>query len=268
MKVYNTRIIKSGNTLEVIEYGKPVFIDNQPDRTLPSGRSKVAHEADKLIHRYRTIKRSASYIRRLIQANSHQYKDKNGRPYKPVFLTLTFKDEISDIKTANHEFKLFNLRLGNQIGGRTNRNISKYLVVPEIQEKRAKKYNVEVWHYHQILFNMPFTPWKIIRKAWGQGDIKLNAIDNIEGIGSYVIKISNYMQKDLAADKLQGEKSFFRSRGLYLPVIEEYNTSCPAQKKMLESVLQTAQASSKKEPYRVEYPSEYYDTIKYTSYTV
>lgn len=268
MKVYDTRIIRSGNTLEMIEYGKPVFIDTALDKDQRSGRSKTAHEADKVIYRYRTIKRSASYIRRLVQANSHQYKDNKGRPYKPVFLTLTFKDEISDIKEANHEFKNFIRRLGNQIGSRDNRNCLKYVCVPEIQEKRAKKYQVEVWHYHIILFNMPFTPWQIIRKAWGNGDIKLNAVEEVDGIGSYVIKVSHYMQKDLAADRLQGEKSYFSSRGLFQPEIQEFDTNRPEQKKMLEQVLQTAQALAKKDPYQVEYPSEYYDTIKYTSYTL
>lgn len=259
MKKYDTKIIKSGSTLEIIKFGSAVVSDSDIHvRFSPSGRSGDAAEEDKLVNRHTVMKRARSDLRRLIQANNKQWKDTKGMTYKPVFLTLTFADNIQDFETANHEFKLFMMRLGNKAYNRNNQNCLKYVVVPEFQKRGAI-------HYHLVLFNLPYLPSKSIAECWGNGFIKIKAIDQVDNVGAYVCK---YMGKDLDDDRLRGKKCYFSSRGLFKPEETTYDTSQQWQKKLLETVIKTAQANTVKAPYEVSYPSEYYDTIVYTQYTL
>ncbi len=68
-------------------------------------------------------------MRRLINANVNRYEDENFNNYKPVFLTLTFADNIKDISMANKEFRKFIKRLGYYIANK--QTYLKYVVVPE-----------------------------------------------------------------------------------------------------------------------------------------
>jgi len=258
MPKYNYRIIQAGSTIEIIEYGRPVLGKVELEKTYRSGRSKDASEVEKIINRYKVMRRARTDLRRLIQANSRQWKDIHGIVYLPIFLTLTFAKNIMDFETANHEFKLFIMRLGNRIGGRTERNCLQYVVVPEFQKRGAI-------HYHLIIFNLPYIRQRELSDIWRNGRVHIKAIDEVDNVGAYVCK---YMGKDLDDERLRGKKCYFSSRGLFKPEIMEIDTDNPGQKKMLESVLQTAQALAKKEPYKVEYPSEYFESIKYTQYTI
>ena len=48
---------------------------------------------------------------------------------------------------------------------------------------------------------------------WGNGFIKINAIDNVDNVGAYVCK---YMTK-VDDDRLKGRKMYFNSRNLNKP---------------------------------------------------
>ena len=256
MKIYNAKAIISGDCIEVIEYGKEIFKDMETDR-IRTGRSTVASEIDQEINQEKRFKRARQKVRRIVSANCCGWRDARGRPYKPVFLTMTFADNVTDLKYANHEFKLFVLRLGHKVGGRLNRNCLKYLAVPEFQQRGAV-------HFHVIFFNLPFISANAIRECWRHGHIKINAIDHVDNVGAY---ISKYMTKETCDERLRGQRCYFKSEGLLQSQEIEFNTNILEGKKELEAVLHTAQAIAKRS-YQVEYQSEYLDTITYHQYTL
>lgn len=256
MKQHDVKIIQSGNVIEVIQFARPIYsgMDNKPP---PTGRIRDACEEDKSKNRQVTVSRAKSDIRRLVGANSGQWKDETGKPYKPVFMTLTFAENVQDFDTANHEFKLFMLRLGNRVGDRKKQNCLKYVVVPEFQKRGAI-------HYHLILFNLPYIPQRELKDIWRNGSLHVKAIDSVDNVGAY---ISKYLRKDLGDERLKGKKCYFTSRGLLQPVKMELNTTDRQQGKMLESVVETAQALAVRE-YSVVYSSDYFEAITYTQYTL
>lgn len=238
---YTKKIIRSGDIVEVFEYEIPVrtgiFLN-------PSGRAPDATETNKIINRYKVQKRAKKTLRRLVNANAGQYQDDRGRPYLPKFLTLTFAENITSINDANHEWKKFIQRLDRFIAYR-----AKYVVVVEFQDRGAV-------HYHAIFFNLPYIRKKKIEELWGQGFIRINAIDEVDNVGAYV---SKYMGKDLEDDKLVGEKCYFSSRELLQPIET-------TEKSQVESVLSALPDGFK--TYETSFNNDYTGEIKYRQYNL
>jgi len=115
---------------------------------------------------------------------------------------LTFKDNVTDLKSANYEFTKFIQRVNY------NYKIKlKYSVVIEFQKRGAV-------HYHCVLYNLTEKiNIKELSKIWGHGFIKINAIDKVDNVGAYVCK---YMTKT-DDDRLKGKKMYFNSRGINKP---------------------------------------------------
>lgn len=256
MKIYNAKVVVSGSTIEVIRYGKEVYKELESDR-IRSGRSTKADESEQEINRNKVLKRAMMEVRRKVSANSGAWFDTRGKPFRPKFFTMTFAENVTDLTGANHEFKLFIMRLGYKVAGRGNENSLKYVVVPEFQKRGAV-------HYHVVFFNLPYVPIKELRQLWQRGFIKINAIDKVDNVGAY---ISKYMSKETTDERLRGRKSYFCSRGLIDSEVMEFNTNTLEGKKELESVVQTAQALAKR-TYQVEYQSDYFDNIVYEQYTL
>jgi hypothetical protein len=164
----------------------------------------VATLEDKEKHREQTLKKARQKIRRLVNANAGQWTSPNGQKAKPKFLTLTFKDNETDLKKANYEFMKFIQRLKYRY-----RLDVKYLAVVEFQKRGAI-------HYHLILFNMPYIDQlDALQAVWGHGFIKLKGIKEVDNVGAYLCK---YLTKE-TAEKLKEEKSYFSSRGLHQPEV-------------------------------------------------
>lgn len=222
---YNRKVIISGNVSEVYNYEQLQCCGYETERV---GRAGKADPLNKLINRDKVMSRAKTNVRRLINANIEEYSK---------FLTLTFKENIKDLKAANYEFNKFIKRL--------NYNLDKkieYLVVVEFQDgkeyidkktgKKKKGLGRGAIHYHVMLFNMPFVHWSKLVPLWKNGSVKINAIDKktCDNVGAYV---SKYMRKNIVQkegdDRLVGEKMWFRSRGLNEPFeikeIEGYNAN-------------------------------------------
>lgn len=119
------------------------------------------------------------------------------------FITLTFKDEIRDVKEANRRFKQFVQRM------RYKYSDFKYLAVIEFQDKNRGG----VVHYH-MLAKLPFIKAKEIQDIWRNGYIKINAIEHVDNLGAYVVK---YMNKDTEDTRLQDIKAYNYSKNLIKP---------------------------------------------------
>ncbi|WP_425322064.1 rolling circle replication-associated protein [Clostridium perfringens] len=179
--------------MEVYEYEKDVLYGYSDTKKKTGGRSSVAKKEDKIINREKVLSRARRDLRRIINANIEKHSK---------FLTLTFKDNITDLDFANNEFKKFIKRINYHYKVKV-----KYSVVIEFQKRGAI-------HYHALLYNL--TDKLDIDKLssiWGNGFIKVNSIKDVDNVGAYVCK---YMTKT-DDERLLGRKMYFNSRNLNKP---------------------------------------------------
>lgn len=235
-KWYDKKLIKSGHIYEIFEYERSVKVGETKN---PQGRHVVASEDDKKRHRRNTLSKARSTVRRLINANVDAWGQ------APKFLTLTFAENVTNIKQANYEFKKFRQRLEYRLKVKL-----KYIVVVEFQKRGAI-------HYHAVFFNLPYIANTEIAEIWENGFIKINAIDQVDNVGAYVTK---YMTKEdyetNKTDRLIGQKSYFTSRGLMQPeeILEK------------EKIEQAVTALSPFKAYKSQFPNDYLGQITYTQY--
>ncbi len=193
---YNIKVVVSGKQVEVYKYKKSVWRDFERTQT-KSVEIKLEKETkqldifEKLKQQKQkqefSLNRTRTEIRRLINSN----------PQLTKFMTLTFADNITDLKQANYEFNKFVLRLSYKYPK------FEYLAVPEFQKRGAV-------HYH-VICNLPFVHYSEIREIWGQGNIDIKQINNVTNLGAYVCK---YLSKDMFDERTFGKKKFFRSQTL------------------------------------------------------
>ena len=196
---YSKKVIVSGNVVEVYEYDKPILEGYSIKENYKCGRCFEASEEDKQINRGKVFNRAKRDLRRLINANIGEFSK---------FVTLTFRENVTDLKQANYEWKKFKQRLETKVGYKLQ-----YVVVIEFQKRGAI-------HYHCVFFNLPYIQNKDLAAIWRNGFIKINKIDNVDNVGAYVCK---YMTKT-DDDRLLGQKMYFSSRGLEKPTeIKEKN---------------------------------------------
>jgi hypothetical protein len=228
MQTISERIIVSGDVYEHYIYERPVVRGFKRDPPI------VYHEVPEVPDgddREKSLRRARREVRRLINSNVNRYYDSRDRPIRPKFLSITFKENVTDLEQANYEWKKFRQRLEYELKQRL-----KYLVVVEFQKRGAV-------HYHATLFNTPYLPRGMLAEKWGQGYVKINAISKVDNIGAYV---SKYMQKEFDDERLRGEKCYFTSRGLYQPweiteknLINSVLESLPGTSKVYETIMQT-----------------------------
>lgn len=185
-------------------------------------------------------------IRRLAVSNFSSEHDK--------FLTLTFKENITDIKVANNLFKKFIMKLKYNYG----LDKLKYLAVIEFQKRGAI-------HYH-VLLHIPYIPHKELQELWGHGFVFINAIKHVDNLGAYILK---YMTKDNEDIRLVGQKGYLKSRGLVEPrVFQNENIK---DKQDADSFLKIQEQFkdeniSEYKVYESSFDTEFLGTCKYKQY--
>lgn len=220
IKSYNKKVVISGDIIEFYDYKNDVLYDYK-DKKNRKGRQAIAKYEDKLMNRKKTLQRNRRDIRRLVNCNIQE---------NSKFITLTFADNITDLKQANYEWKKFKQRLESRVGYKLQ-----YLVVVEFQKRGAI-------HYHCVMFNLSYIKSEDLSAIWGNGFIKINRIDNVDNVGAYVCK---YITKDNNDDRLLGQKMYFTSRGLKKPIeikekarVETLASALPASACVYESVFE------------------------------
>lgn len=191
---YDSKVVVSGKQVEAFKYKKQIWRDYESNKEKPQKEPKQLNLFEQEILRKQrmqfSINRTKTEIRRLVNSN----------PQLNKFLTLTFAENIADLKTANYIFNQFIKRVAYQYGD------FEYLAVPEFQKRGAV-------HYH-LLCNLPFVDLAKLRKFWGQGFIKLNKIDNVNNVGAYVCK---YLGKEMD-ERMFNKKKYFCSQTLKRPI--------------------------------------------------
>lgn len=232
-------------------------------------------------NRYKVMIRAKNNIKDIVNANAYSWRSKGYKTIRPKFLTLTFKDNIKDLKQANTEYKKFIQRLNRYIKKEIDSNYIgvQYVTVVEFQKRGAI-------HYHVLLFNMPFIEWGIILEKWGLGtawiagfkdkfnkevslvydekkDCFMANKSEVHNIGAYMTKTMEYMAKSFDDDRLKGEKCYFTSRNLKKPIILN---DVLKNKKQIEQLVSAL--SEKNLVFSNAYMNEHIGMCQYNEYNI
>lgn len=243
------KIVVSNKIVEVYEYDNYFQYGERIKNPNEKGKNNIPKpKENKLESRQLSNLRSKRNLKRLINSNTGIYQKKNGELFPPVFLTLTFAENITNVQQANKEYTNFLKRLNYRVW-KAKKNKLKYAGVIQFQDRGAV-------HYHIVFFNLKFIDKEDIAKIWSHGTIKVNEIKNISDLGSYVCR---YMSKDLDDSRLCGKKAYFASRGLEKPIeLMEKN----AVETMLEYL------KNFKSVFEKDYESEFMGKYKYSIYNL
>lgn len=245
------KVIVSGDVFEVYEYERepkiPEFDRDQDDydpfdfentKLLPKDRSDD--------RRVQTVRDSRNLTRRLALMNFGS-GDK--------FITLTFKENVTDIIFADEEFKKFIKRFKYKF----NLDKLKYIAVREFQKRGAI-------HYHMLCdWDFDFTCEEQIRdyerllgeKIWSHGFVDIKQMNHVDNVGAYLIK---YMTKNVAKCFFKGRKIYLCSQGLERPYTYRGNEA--------ETFLEAYKLLDKKEVFTNCYESEYLGKIVYKEFNL
>lgn len=186
MNVYK-KILVSGSVVEVYDYSSPVWI-------MKDSKSSTASINPK------------DNLRRLVSSNLYRWRAESGKAFKPLFLTLTLKEQKTSITSARLLYKLFMVRFASY-RKKFDGGVNRYVSVMELTK-------AGVPHFHIMFFNLPFIPnfFYDVSKIWGKGYV-LHKVVNGSGL-----RTAEYMAKYLIKqDKGQGRR-YMASKGLLRPV--------------------------------------------------
>jgi hypothetical protein len=156
-----------------------------------------------------SISRARVRMRRLCYSNTFRFSKLNGWLFTPVFITVTYKENFSDLPLANRSFSKFIQRFNYFLGHQSA--WLQYVAVPEFQKRGAV-------HYHMIFFNLPFIERgpDVLRKLWREGyQVKMKATPDVRQVGSY---LAPYLMKQGVDERFFCKRRFFSSRGLFEPL--------------------------------------------------
>ena len=265
--------IEHGKIVKSYVYGSTIEMTNangQQEQTIKviSGKRYVNLETGE-IHdmdtsnnsRFDNLKSTKQTMKKLRRIIAHNFTGGKNQ----LWLTLTYRDHVTEPAIVYMDFKAFIRRVRNQFG-----NID-YITVIEPQASGR-------WHLHVLLKNDSelTIPNNDLAKMWGKGFTKTKRLRRAEKIGNYLIAyLSNLSLGDEQSDRKaiikgarlymypKGIRIYRTSRGIEKPLeitttkgelIETYKINSPP----------TFSRTTKHEtPYGVkEYTTEFYDNIK------
>lgn len=218
MPITNSKVVVFNDFVELYEYSKAIMYGVSCPKPVVSRPRLVTRQfrADSI---YGTRKR----LRRLLLSNLGSWVDSSGRPYLPIFITFTFRDNVTDLDYANVLFKAFIRRFTAFLGFKVL-----YCAVPEFQQRGAV-------HYHVVFFNLPFIPrvYDVVSSVWGLGYTLVESVHDTLGVVGYM---SKYLTKQVADMRFFGRKKYFASRGLKKPIVYRDEGVCAVIKGMTDSL--------------------------------
>lgn len=213
-KLYDYKIVECGSFVQVYRFLQHRIknINKNDDADLNLKNIKFEVNTSKKETKLKTINeieernitRSKLQCQRIAKANME---------YWETFITLTFADNVTDIKLANKRFKYFIDKV------RRIKNDLRYLVVPEHQKRGAIHYhlltNISI-NDTKLMYNQEDNPKFKHIKYWLDG---FNSVELIKGDAKKVIGyISKYMTKDVD-NRFFGQRRFFYSQNCIVPKV-------------------------------------------------
>ena len=224
----NRKLVKSGSLLEIYQFGRDIHLERRTRHIKTEEEIEEAKKFPKPKASQEEILKSSArrakrMIKRLIMTNCFLWFKAKGQPYLPITLTLTFKENIVNLKQANYEFTKFIRRLNYETNGIEGKDLKqsnlKYLAVFELQKRGAI-------HYHMIFFNLPYIKdvYRKMYKIWGQGRIMVGGKDknftkvkNQEQLQKIIFYFIKYIQKSVFENNCPRQKKYIASKGLLKP---------------------------------------------------
>lgn len=217
---YDVKVAYCGNVIEVYSY-KENILEGYKNKIEKQKREQTMDV--KLENYNRSIKRTKETIRQL--ANTNFVKGRSS------FLTLTFKENITDYDVAFNYWNLFKKKVE-----RAYKLKLQYLGVVEFQERGAI-------HFHIILFNVPYMEHSKLYDLWTKtcpGGVYIEKIkdNDCDNVGAYITKYISKDFKDFFDNDYKSKKRYFKSRGLKEPYIRKFSTKeLPRDKKDFEGMM-------------------------------
>ncbi len=245
-KLYNIKLVECGDYTQIYLYENKKMIKSKKKlhndlelekldlKLNDTSNSKVKSLCNKI--EMRSIMRSKLECQRLAKSNINDWQ---------TFITLTFKENITDIEVANKQFRNYIDKIK-----RVKKDF-KYLCIPEFQKRGAV-------HYHLLtnlecnsnfvpkrdfknLYNPSSKRWKKINyydlKYWKNG---YSSAEPIAGNPKKIIGyISKYMTKDID-NRLFNRHRYFYSRNLVTPQESYIDTDDTKNLNIYSKIIQEA----------------------------
>lgn len=259
-KIYNIKLVDCGSFKQVYFYSKPKMKNENKkdysDFNLLKIKPDIGKQNERILKNgseieERSIIRSKLQCQRIAKANMEEWKS---------FITLTFKENITDLKYANKRFRYFIDKVQ-----RVYKDF-KYICITEFQKRGAT-------HYH-LLTNIPcdsdIIPKRQIKRLY-KADIKgykeleyydikywIDGFSSAEPIKNEPKKVIGYISKYMTKNidkRLFNHHRYFFSRNLKTPKIDYINLNNSQELEFLTKKIQ-----GKEIKYQNEYINSYDDT--------
>ena len=271
-KIDSTKLVKSylyGDTIEM------TTANGQQEQTIKviSGKRYVNLETGEIhdmdtssstrLDNLKSTKQTMKKLRRLV---AHNFTG----GINQLWITLTYRDHVTETAIVYMDFKAFIRRIRNQFG-----NVD-YITVIEPQASGR-------WHLHVLLKNDSelTIPNNDLAKMWGKGFTKTKRLRRADKVGNYLIAYLSNLQ---IGDKGSQNKAIIKGARLYMypKGIRIYRTSRGIKKPLemtttkgelmetykINSPPTFSRTTKHETPYGVkEYTTEFYDNIKSLSDT-
>lgn len=236
--MYDVKVVNCGNIVEIYKYKQPIktgYKVKEQKRFREKTESVIKENLN------RSIKRSKRKIFELV--NTNYIKGKSS------FLTVTFKENLTDYDLAMYYWKLFKQKVEYAFEIKLQ-----YCGVVEFQERGAI-------HFHICLFNVGYLEQNKLYDLWNSivpGGINIQGIKDNEcdNVGAYM---TYYMNKDLGngfgKEEYKGKKRYFYSRNLLKPSVNYLFTEKADELACYSNLLE-----SLKDNITFEYKSEFKKT--------
>jgi len=175
--------------MEYLIYKNPLIKNYNGGR---GGMGKEITKERKELYKYQARMRAGSRIRELIKENNLRYH-----------WTLTYKENMTDRKTAVNDFNLFMKRLNYRLKWGS----LAYVAVMERQKRGAI-------HFHLALNKR--IEFETMGNVWGLGFVMVSQFSGeLDRVAGYM---SKYLKKEMENDlNDEGDKLYFNSKGLARP---------------------------------------------------
>lgn len=213
----HVKIISYSNILEIYEYeydiirlvgrgeGKRKVIAG--DKDMGIGRKNTLQKGDdsnSLGKRPDNARRASMAFRRIVASNL-------GGSSRPILVTLTYRDNLTDLKRAYRHYSSFVQSLRHKYG-----KTFKYICVPEFQKRGAVHFHALFWGIPEEVFLLERRT-RTLAKIWGKGFVYLKETDGDQKLSFY---LSKYMTKAFLDPRLKNQKSYVASRNIKRPLIQ------------------------------------------------
>lgn len=191
-------------------------IDKDYYYDIRTGEVKQFKHTDNRKQNKESVSRSLRNLRDIINTNIIDYK-------KVLWITLTYKENMTDSKRLYNDFRKFHMRLKRYIK-KNNLPNYEYINVGEPQRRGA-------WHLHILLIfskTAPFIKKTILERIWGFGFVSINKLKQIDNVGVYLTAyLSNYCLDQDEAELNTNKKSIIKGARLrmYPPGFKIYRCS-------------------------------------------